>query len=76
MLCQHNTGAHALAKQKSKFELGDSPIVTSEAIEHAIFDEYPKTRYAVANSGGISASVLVWLLWAVNDRIKDKLVLS
>lgn len=75
-LYKHVLGEEALAKQKAKFDLGDSPKVTSEAIEHAIVDEYPKTRYPVANSNGIPSSVLVWVLWAVNDRIRDKLVLS
>ena len=31
----------------------DSPIVTSEAIEHALFSRYPRTRYVVANFDGM-----------------------
>lgn len=41
--------AEARAKQVS---MADSPLVTSEAIDHALFNEHPRTRYVVANFAG------------------------
>lgn len=50
------------------------PIVVSEAIEHALFAAYPKTRYAVGRVAGFSAEMCAWIRWALNDRAVDKLI--
>jgi hypothetical protein len=49
----------------------DSPLVTSEAIFHAITSEYPQTRYIVANVNGIPAQLVVPLLTIIPDRLRD-----
>jgi hypothetical protein len=53
------------AAKKSKLamlEKASEPIVTTEAIAHALVSPFPHTRYVVANVGGIPATLLVWLV--------------
>lgn len=50
------------------------PIVVSEAIDHALFAAYPKTRYAVGRVAGLSASMCAWIRWALSDRAADRLI--
>lgn len=52
----------------------DTTEVTSRAIEHALVDRYPKTRYPVSNSNGVPAWLLSWIAWLANDDINDFLV--
>ena len=59
------------AKKKAMVAKASEPIVTSEAIEDAAVNEYPKTRYAVANANGMPAAVGVWLSWLTPDRLED-----
>ncbi len=52
------------------------PTVTSEAIHHALTSRYPPTRIVVANIDGTSAKAFGWLLWLLNDRLRDKAILA
>eukprot|EP00597_Dinobryon_sp_UTEXLB2267_P016281 CAMPEP_0201093308 /NCGR_PEP_ID=MMETSP0812-20130820/1849_1 /ASSEMBLY_ACC=CAM_ASM_000668 /TAXON_ID=98059 /ORGANISM="Dinobryon sp., Strain UTEXLB2267" /LENGTH=156 /DNA_ID=CAMNT_0047345423 /DNA_START=509 /DNA_END=979 /DNA_ORIENTATION=+ len=63
-------------KKKAMTAKASQPIVTSIAIEDAIVNEFPKTRYPVANVGGLPANVVVWLVWIFGDRIKDLVLLK
>lgn len=47
--------AEKRAKQVAK---ADSPLVTSEAIDHALFNEHPRTRYVVANFDGLPGALI------------------
>jgi hypothetical protein len=38
-----------MEKRKAQIALADPPTVTTDAIDHALFDKYPRTRYIVAN---------------------------
>lgn len=58
-------------KKQKQIEGGDSPVVTSEAIEHAMFHRFPKTRYVVANFAGIPADACLYLNWLMPDRLLD-----
>jgi NAD(P)-dependent dehydrogenase (short-subunit alcohol dehydrogenase family) len=58
-------------KKQKQIEGGDSPVVTSEAIEHALFSSYPKTRYVVANFAGVPADLCVYFNWLMPDRLMD-----
>jgi len=63
--------------QKRIATLAQAPFpdtTTTPAILHALFDQYPETRYVVAKVGPYSAKVLVWLTWALPDRAVDLLV--
>ena len=40
-------------KRSKQLAKADSPLVTTDAIEHALFDPQPHTRYAVANFDGL-----------------------
>jgi hypothetical protein len=40
-------------KKMKQIGKADSPAVTTEAIDHALFSPFPKTRYAVANIDGV-----------------------
>lgn len=44
---------------------------TTPAIVDALTAAFPKTRYPVAQAGGLGAKVLSWIVWATTDRIKD-----
>lgn len=44
---------------------------TTPAIVDALTAAFPKTRYLVAQAGGLGARVLSWIVWATTDRIKD-----
>lgn len=63
-------------KKKAMTAKASDPIVTSVAIEDAIVNPFPKTRYPVANVGGVSANAIVWIVWLVGDRIKDLVLLK
>ena len=52
----------------------DSPYCVAKAIVDAITNPYPRTRYYVANYDGISVKMYSWLLWLLNDRLKDSIV--
>lgn len=41
--------AEQMEKRKAQIALADPPTVTTDAIDHALFDKYPRTRYIVAN---------------------------
>jgi short-subunit dehydrogenase len=68
----HNWKKHQ--KRAKSVRSGSGPEVTTTAILHAIRDQYPKTRYPVAASGGLPTSITAWLIWALPDRIKDALL--
>jgi NAD(P)-dependent dehydrogenase (short-subunit alcohol dehydrogenase family) len=61
------------AKEKAMKVLAyaDEPIVTSEAIRHALTSPNPSTRYAVANFAGIPAYLIVFVLPFIPDRVLD-----
>lgn len=62
-------------KRWKALEKADEPTVTTAAIIHAIFHKYPKTRYPVAHvNAGLSATVVIWLRWALSDRVFDMIV--
>lgn len=63
------------AFSQSCVEKASEPTVTSDAILHALVDEFPRTRYVVANVNGKPAVMYAWLKWALNDRLRDQLVL-
>ena len=50
------------------------PIVTSQAIQHALTSAYPHTRYMVGNVGGTPAALLGWGIWLLNDRLLDRVI--
>jgi NAD(P)-dependent dehydrogenase (short-subunit alcohol dehydrogenase family) len=64
------------AKRLALDAKGDSPVVTSTAIAHALAAARPRTRYVVANVDGKPAWLFVWLAWLLPDRVQDLLVLS
>ena len=70
----NRTLAIVSAKEKAYVAKASDPIVTSQAIEDSIVNDYPKTRYVVANVDGLPAVVLVWLLWLMPDRLEDLIV--
>lgn len=49
------------------------PIVVSEAMLHALTSAQPQTRYVVATTMGLPASVLTFVAWLLPDRIVDLL---
>ena len=49
----------------------DEPVVTSEAVEHALTAHYPKTQYIVANFDGRPAWLLARLVWLLPTRVVD-----
>lgn len=51
----------------------DSCEVTTEAIVHALTNEYPKTRYIVANVNGVPAWLVFRVLKMLPDRLVDRL---
>lgn len=54
----------------------DSPIVTTEAIAHAITSPNPKVRYVVANVDGTPAWIFIKMKWLLPERIYDMIVLK
>jgi short-subunit dehydrogenase len=60
-----------MIKRQRVISLADEPTVTTFAIKDAITSQYPKTRYPVANAGGLSANMLVFLVWILPDRALD-----
>jgi NAD(P)-dependent dehydrogenase (short-subunit alcohol dehydrogenase family) len=72
---------HLLMRTKNKektFEHAPGPEVTTEAIKHAMFDSYPKTRYPISNFKGNPAWVVATVFKVVpfifGDRVLDHLV--
>lgn len=61
-------------KRKNNIAHASSPVVTSEAILHAIRSQYPQTRYAVATVGSMSAAMATSLVWILPDRVIDVLM--
>lgn len=55
-------------------EMASDPVVTSEAILHAVRSKYPKTRYLVGNALGIPAWMLGLMSWLLPDRILDMIM--
>jgi len=60
-----------IAKRVSGGLRGDDPIVTSEAIEHALTARRPSTRYTVGNYNGTPATLIAYLVRCVSDRLAD-----
>jgi NAD(P)-dependent dehydrogenase (short-subunit alcohol dehydrogenase family) len=60
-----------IAKRISGGLRGDDPIVTSEAIEHALTARRPATRYTVGNYNGTPATLIAYLVRCVSDRMAD-----
>ena len=58
-------------KREESIATASEPSVTSEAILHAIRSQFPKTRYAVASGGKLSATAAVFLTWILPDRVVD-----
>lgn len=54
----------------------DSPIVSSEAIAHALLNPFPRTRYVVANAKGVPAWLLDWVIWFLPDRAVDSMLIA
>ena len=67
----HNDKVHE--KRRKGIAGASPPTVTSEAIFDAITSSTPKTRYAVANAGGVPAWVLALLVKYLPDRVADAL---
>jgi NAD(P)-dependent dehydrogenase (short-subunit alcohol dehydrogenase family) len=65
--------AVAQEKEQTAIRLADEPTVTSAAIFDALTSKYPKTRYPVANAGGVPAMVLDWLTW-LPARLVDQML--
>lgn len=59
------------AKRQSDLSLASEPTVTTNAIKDAISSRFPKTRYPVANAGGIPANVIILMQWLLPDRALD-----
>ena len=51
--------------------LASPPDVTTGAIADALFSAFPRTRYVVANVGGIPAVVVKAMWWLFPDRLLD-----
>ncbi len=64
----------AALKLESVLRKADSPMVTSQAMEHALTSQYPKTRYPVSNSNGVPSWILSWVCWLLNDRLNDIMI--
>jgi short-subunit dehydrogenase len=64
----------AQEKRKKTLLLADEPTVTSSAIFDAIASKYPKTRYPVANAGGVPALAVDWIRWLLPARVMDQLL--
>ncbi len=62
------------AKVASILKRADTTEVTSAAIEHALMSQYPQTRYPVANSNGMPSWALTWVVWLLNDRLRDIMI--
>ena len=61
-------------KRADDIASASSPVVTSEAIKHAISAKFPQTRYVVASGGKMPAAVAVFLVWLMPDRLVDALM--
>lgn len=60
-------------KDNASQELASSPQVTTDAILDAITNPFPKTRYVVANVGGIPAVVVSYIKNLIPDLLMDLL---
>jgi NAD(P)-dependent dehydrogenase (short-subunit alcohol dehydrogenase family) len=68
------TSPKAIEKGMKILAKADEPIVTSEAIYHAITSSRPRTRYPVANFAGIPAYLIVFALPFIPDSVMDYLM--
>lgn len=57
-------------------DLASHPDVASDAIYDAIINPLPKTRYVVANVGGIPAKFLTFIADTTTDRFRDFIYLK
>jgi len=62
-----------MAAKRKELAAADEPTVTTKAIQDAILSPTPKTRYVVANVGGVPAFMLTTLAWVLPDRAVDLL---
>lgn len=51
----------------------DTPEETINAIDTAMFDKYPKTRYITANMGPMPSWLYIKINWLIPDRLADLL---
>lgn len=66
-----------IEKRKKGISLADSPDVTTEAIRHALFDPFPKSRYAVGkntNSSSSGSNSIAATNFLVEGKISEILV--
>eukprot|EP00037_Helgoeca_nana_P013762 m.127214 g.127214 ORF g.127214 m.127214 type:complete len:319 (+) comp22215_c0_seq1:37-993(+) len=66
----------ASAKRAANEKLASPPDVTTNAIVDALTSAQPKTRYVVANVGGIPAWIVTWIAYLLPDNIQDILTLK
>jgi NAD(P)-dependent dehydrogenase (short-subunit alcohol dehydrogenase family) len=59
------------AARAHEISTADDTRVTDAAIESALTDARPLTRVQVARAAGMPASFIVWLVWALPDRLAD-----
>jgi len=60
------------AKRAKSFKNGAPPQVTSDAILHAVTNEYPRTRYSPGpTGGGLDGEMTCFLTSFLNDRLFD-----
>jgi len=67
---QFYTAARTAARER-EIASADDTRVTDAAIEAALTDARPLTRVQVARAAGMPASFIVWLVWALPDRLAD-----
>ena len=60
-------------KRMSGVRKADPPSVTTEAINHALYNERPKAKYPVANVQKVHASYVLWFNWIMPQYIGDKI---
>ena len=76
-LALYQAWADKAPKKRAANELKASPpAVTSDAIVHALTSSTPKTRYVVANVGGIPAWVLTTIAYVLPDRLRDMVIMK
>ncbi len=68
------TSAEVENNRKKSLAKADTTKVTNEAIFDALTAQKPKTRYPVANAGGIPAKAVAWLGNHVPDVIVDAIM--
>lgn len=63
-------------KRADAERIGDSPIIVSEAIYHAISHKYPRTRYIVGRVGKFPCWLMNLMKVVLPDRLFDMLLLA